>query len=201
MHVDLTLLHSCTSVSLVTELLCALDHSSNACALAQGSHKIELHLSWYWSAVERHRKWSRLETLEIRGSNSSRMVASRYGHHSRPDDVQIRQEMADFLQRVREDMHTAINGRLDAISSISSAMEEALFVILSWHPQELHRRDEQVRRKVWENPRRREDSGSEKVDAQEFAELSIPCHHVVIRRIAHGAGEHHHRQGHDTLGI
>ena len=35
MHVDLTLLHSCACVSLVTELLCALDHSSNAFALAQ----------------------------------------------------------------------------------------------------------------------------------------------------------------------
>ena len=33
--------------------------------------------------------------------------------------------------------------------------------------------DEQVRRKVCENPRRREDSGSEKVDAREFAELSV----------------------------
>ena len=37
---------------------------------------------------------------------------------------QIRQEMADSLQRVREDMHTAINGRLGAISKISSAMPE-----------------------------------------------------------------------------
>ena len=36
---------------------------------------------------------------------------------------QIRQEMADSLQRVHEEMHTAINGRLDAISSISSAMQ------------------------------------------------------------------------------
>ena len=36
---------------------------------------------------------------------------------------QIRQEIADSLQRVREEMHTAINGRLDAISSISSAMQ------------------------------------------------------------------------------
>ena len=44
-HVDLTLLHSCTFISLVTELLCALDHSSNAFALAQGCHKIELQLS------------------------------------------------------------------------------------------------------------------------------------------------------------
>ena len=30
MHIDLTLLHSCTFVSLVTELLCALDHSSKS---------------------------------------------------------------------------------------------------------------------------------------------------------------------------
>ena len=36
MHIDLTLLHSCTCLSLVTELLCAFDHSSNAFALAQG---------------------------------------------------------------------------------------------------------------------------------------------------------------------
>ena len=32
-----------------------------------------------------------------------------------------------------------------------------------------------------------------KVDAQEFAELSVPWHHVAIRRIAHRAGERHHR--------
>ena len=82
---DLTLLHSCTFLSLVTELLCALDHSSNAFALAQGCHKTELHLSWQRSAVKRHRKWSHLEALEIRGSSSSRIVASRYGHHSRLD--------------------------------------------------------------------------------------------------------------------
>ena len=36
---------------------------------------------------------------------------------------QLRQEMADCLQRVREEMHTAIMGRLHAISSISSAMQ------------------------------------------------------------------------------
>ena len=36
---------------------------------------------------------------------------------------QIRRKMEDFLQRVREEMHTAINGRLDPISSISSAMQ------------------------------------------------------------------------------
>ena len=36
---------------------------------------------------------------------------------------QIRQEVADSLQRVREEMHTAIKGNLDEISSISSAMQ------------------------------------------------------------------------------
>ena len=36
---------------------------------------------------------------------------------------QVRQEITVSLQRVREDMHTAINGRLDAISSISNAMQ------------------------------------------------------------------------------
>ena len=45
MHADWTLLHSCTFFSFVTELVCALDHSSNAFALAQDCHKIELHLS------------------------------------------------------------------------------------------------------------------------------------------------------------
>ena len=46
LHVGLTLLHPCTLVSFVTELLCALDHSSNAFALAQDCHEIELHVSW-----------------------------------------------------------------------------------------------------------------------------------------------------------
>ena len=36
---------------------------------------------------------------------------------------QIRQEIVDSLQRVRDEMHTAINGRLDATSSASSAMQ------------------------------------------------------------------------------
>ena len=36
---------------------------------------------------------------------------------------QIRQEMADSLHRVHEEMRTATNGRLDAISSISRAMQ------------------------------------------------------------------------------
>ena len=35
MHTDRSLLQSCTCVSLVTDLLCALDHTSNAFALAQ----------------------------------------------------------------------------------------------------------------------------------------------------------------------
>ena len=34
------------------------------------------------------------------------------------------QEIADSLQRVREEMHTANNARLDSISSISSAMQK-----------------------------------------------------------------------------
>ena len=36
---------------------------------------------------------------------------------------QIRQKLADSLQRVREEMHTATNGRPDASNSISSAMQ------------------------------------------------------------------------------
>ena len=59
--------------------------------------------------MKRHRKRSHSEALEIRGSRSSRTATSRYGHHSRLD--------------VREAMRTAINGRLDAISSIFSAMQ------------------------------------------------------------------------------
>ena len=44
---DLTRLHSCTLASLLTELLSALDHSSNAFALALKScHKTEFHLTW-----------------------------------------------------------------------------------------------------------------------------------------------------------
>ena len=37
LYMDLTLFYSCTFVSLVTELSCALDHSSNASALAHGA--------------------------------------------------------------------------------------------------------------------------------------------------------------------
>ena len=37
----LSLLHFCTFLSFVTELVCALDHSSNAFALAHTCHKIE----------------------------------------------------------------------------------------------------------------------------------------------------------------
>ena len=37
---------------------------------------------------------------------------------------QIRQDIADSLQRVREEMHRATNRRLDAIKSISSAMQK-----------------------------------------------------------------------------
>ena len=43
MHIDLTLLHSCTFVSFVTELWCFLHHSSNVAALAQvASQKIDI---------------------------------------------------------------------------------------------------------------------------------------------------------------
>ena len=41
--------------------------------------KIELHLSWWRIAVKRRRLWSHWEALEIRGSNSSRNVATRRG--------------------------------------------------------------------------------------------------------------------------
>ena len=96
LHKDLTLLPSCTCVSLVTELWCALDHSSKAFALAQGCHNTELHLSWLRSAVQRHRKRSHWEALEIRGrSSSSRTAANRYGQHSRLDDVTAADQTGD----------------------------------------------------------------------------------------------------------
>ena len=64
---------------------------------------------------------------EIRSSSSSRLTEHQAGMATAADLItlqqQIRQEIADSLQRVREDMHTAINGRLDAISSISSVMQ------------------------------------------------------------------------------
>ena len=49
--------------------------------------------------------------------------------------------------------------------------------------------------------RRRKDSGSEQVEARQFAELSIPWQQLAVRRITHRAAEHHHRQGHDAFGI
>ena len=124
MHMDLTLLHSSAIVSFVTELKRALDHSSNAFALAQDCHKIELHLSWWRSVVERHRKCRHSEALEIAAAAA---VAKQQAGMATADlmtlQQQIRQEIVDSLQRVREGMHTAINGRLDAISSISGAMQ------------------------------------------------------------------------------
>ena len=124
MHIDLKLLHSCTCVSLVTELLCAHDHSSNAFALAQGCHKqscichgSEARLSAIVSGVT----WRPSRSAAVAQPCSKQVVAT-------AADLmmllqQIRQEIADSLQRVREETHTAINGRLDAISSISSAMQ------------------------------------------------------------------------------
>ena len=48
----------------------------------------------------------------------------------------------------------------------------------------LHQRDEQVRRKVLENPRRREDSGREKVDPESllncrFRGTTLPCEELL----------------------
>ena len=101
-----------------------LPHSSNAFALAQDCHKIELHLSWWRSAVERHRKWRHSEALEIAAAAA---VAQQQAGVATADlmtlQQQIRQEIGDSLQRVRDGVRTAINGRLGAISSISSAMQ------------------------------------------------------------------------------
>ena len=65
--------------------------------------------------------------LEIRGRSSSRITKQQACMATAADlltlQQQVRQEIADSMQQVREEMHTAINGRLDAISSISSAMQ------------------------------------------------------------------------------
>ena len=49
-HVDLTLLHSCTFISLVTDLF-SLDQTSNAFALAQGYHKTGLHCHYFFISL------------------------------------------------------------------------------------------------------------------------------------------------------
>ena len=72
----------------------------------------------------RHRKWRHSEALEIAAAAA---VAQQQAGMATAADLmtlqqQIRQDIVDSLQRVREGMHTAINGRLDAIS-ISSAMQ------------------------------------------------------------------------------
>ena len=70
--------------------------------------------------------WRQLRAFEIRGSSGNRVTLHQAGVATAADSAtlqqQIRQEMTDSLQRVREEMHPAISGRLDAISSISSAM-------------------------------------------------------------------------------
>ena len=46
MHIFLTLLHFCAFVSLTTQLLCVIEHSSNAFALTQvASHETDFHLT------------------------------------------------------------------------------------------------------------------------------------------------------------
>ena len=68
-----------------------------------------------------------MKALEIRGSSSSRITLHQAGMGTAADlmtlQQQIRQEIADSLQRVHEEMHMAVNGRLDAVSNISSAMQ------------------------------------------------------------------------------
>ena len=52
MRIDLTLLHSRTLVALVTELLCAFDHSSNAFAVAQVASPNRLPFGSIFHAIE-----------------------------------------------------------------------------------------------------------------------------------------------------
>ena len=73
----------------------------------------------------RHRKCRHSEALEIAAAAA---VAQQQAAMATTADLmtlqqQIRQEIVDSLQRVRDGVHTAINGRLDAISSIPSAMQ------------------------------------------------------------------------------
>ena len=96
LHIDLPLLHSCTFVYLVTEPLRAhMITPPTHSRWFKVATKSELHLSWWRSAVPRHRKWSHLDALEIRGNSSSRTVARRYGHHGRLDDVAAADKTAD----------------------------------------------------------------------------------------------------------
>ena len=65
MHMDLTLLHSCTFVSHVTELLCALDHSSNAFALAQVASQKHFHLTFFASLLKSSSEGSKDYVVEV----------------------------------------------------------------------------------------------------------------------------------------
>ena len=81
--------HASSCLALVTELLCALDHSSNAFALAQGCRHAELHLSP-----------SQVESVggprdPRQQQQSHNLAASRCGHHSRLDDVAAADQTGD----------------------------------------------------------------------------------------------------------
>ena len=90
-----------------------------------------------------------MEALGIRGSSSSRRVAIRCGHHRKLDDVAAADLTRDgrLFAASREETHTAISGRLDAISSISSAMQR-----LSVSPAETRKpyRISDLRPKSWD---------------------------------------------------
>ena len=92
--------------------------------LAQSCRKIEMHLTWQRSVVKRLASGVNWKPRDPRQQQSR---SGKQGMATTSDlltlQQQIRHKMADSLQRVREEMHTAINGGLDGISSISSAME------------------------------------------------------------------------------
>ena len=110
-------------------------------------------------------------------------------------------------QEIRSEKYVRSSAYATLISNISERARAKRRGVIRRHLQGLHQRDEQVRRKVWENPRRREDSGSEMVDAREFAELPVKWHHIAIRRIVialeniidkvttHSAGEEAFEEG------
>ena len=105
LHIDWALLHSGKFLSVVTELSCALDHSSNAFALAQDCHKKRL--AFVMVAERCLSAIASGVTRKLSRSAAAAAVAQQRAGMATTADLmtlqqQIRQEIADSLQRVRE---------------------------------------------------------------------------------------------------
>ena len=93
--------------------------------------KTEFHVTWWRSAGKRHRKWSRLEALEIRGSSSSRTTLQQAGIATTADLPTLQQQIRTGDCRLTpcsefgKKCTSAIFGGLDAISSISSVVQNS----------------------------------------------------------------------------